>query len=491
MSSQKKALPTLSGSRTRVRKRNIKQVIDPEKFKENLDELLSTCDTVQDVFAVITNDSNDINYKQYYEQLLDRLIAGDIGICLGRVDARKPVNKLSFLGSYENSLTSELDEWKSQLETYIKTRPFFCDILNELFTKTFSGLEIVPQHINGLVHIAAWAVSRKLVKYSSPRVRDDIFLLNITRISSLVDSGVAAYVLVTFCREYLSIVNSEDETWKLVCESSIAAKLEEFFPRICHLDFPKCLEAASENENQYGIAKDFTYDMKWLSVRYVSAATELAITEHEHEITNIIVRSRRNDIEEEDTSSENSNFDDEECSGEEEIESEIGGDEKMKEDKFTEVCSTINSYISQISQSQHANVKIETSDIVQLLWRAIILSANLRNQAPEIVAYIKKWSVLIVPIVHDDLKLEATLMSSIQETCYENAKLLPVFKDIIVAMMQLKAINPDVVIAWYKNGQTGSGRMYFNGQMSSLVELLDQAEDDYYDYDYSYDEEEN
>ena len=73
----KQALPTLTGSRLKTRKRDEKEKYDPKSFRDEiLIGLRDTGNNFEDKLKFLDTKGNQLDYRQYADTLFDILIAG-------------------------------------------------------------------------------------------------------------------------------------------------------------------------------------------------------------------------------------------------------------------------------------------------------------------------------------------------------------------------------------------------------------------------------
>ena len=73
----KHALPTLTGSRLKTRKRDEKEKYDPKSFRDEiLIGLRDTGNNFEDKLKFLDTKGNQLDYRQYADTLFDILIAG-------------------------------------------------------------------------------------------------------------------------------------------------------------------------------------------------------------------------------------------------------------------------------------------------------------------------------------------------------------------------------------------------------------------------------
>ena len=102
--STKQALPTLTGSRLKTRKRDEKEKYDPKSFRDEiLIGLQETGKNLEDKLKFLDTRGNQLDYRQYADTLFDVLIAGGMLLpgkfligCLYRSTGHVYTNSLTF-----------------------------------------------------------------------------------------------------------------------------------------------------------------------------------------------------------------------------------------------------------------------------------------------------------------------------------------------------------------------------------------------------------
>lgn len=73
------------------------------------------------------------------------------------------------------------------------------------------------------------------------------------------------------------------------------------------------------------------------------------------------------------------------------------------------------------------------------------------------MAQVKQWGKLLGAFC-TTAKLETDLMYKIQIHCYEDAKLMKLFPDIIRALYEQDVLAEDTILKWFKKGTNPKGR---------------------------------
>eukprot|EP00730_Choanoeca_flexa_P014493 TRINITY_DN6359_c0_g1_i1.p1 TRINITY_DN6359_c0_g1~~TRINITY_DN6359_c0_g1_i1.p1 ORF type:complete len:411 (+),score=133.98 TRINITY_DN6359_c0_g1_i1:25-1257(+) len=72
----KEQKPQLAGVRTKAKKRDVKVKFDPTNFRDELVDNINGCENVQEVTEYLETAGNNLDYRRYYEQFFDILVAG-------------------------------------------------------------------------------------------------------------------------------------------------------------------------------------------------------------------------------------------------------------------------------------------------------------------------------------------------------------------------------------------------------------------------------
>ncbi len=75
-------------------------------------------------------------------------------------------------------------------------------------------------------------------------------------------------------------------------------------------------------------------------------------------------------------------------------------------------------------------------------------------------------------------KLELQLLVTVQVQCYEDSRLLKVFKDIVRLLYDLDVVQEDTIKYWYSKGSAVKGRNVFLKDLEPFIKWLDEAEEE-------------
>eukprot|EP00850_Spirogloea_muscicola_P007180 SM000035S13160 [mRNA] locus=s35:797997:800974:- [translate_table: standard] len=121
-------------------------------------------------------------------------------------------------------------------------------------------------------------------------------------------------------------------------------------------------------------------------------------------------------------------------------------------------------------------------DIVRILWDAIMDAVQWsgKNQQQNINAalrQVKNWGK-VIGVIATTTKLEMELMYKVQIQCYEDAKLMKLFPEIVRTLYELDVLAEDTVLLWYRKGTNPKGRQVFVKSLEPFVNWLEQAEEE-------------
>ncbi|XAR48356.1 hypothetical protein NMG60_11031163 [Bertholletia excelsa] len=164
---------------------------------------------------------------------------------------------------------------------------------------------------------------------------------------------------------------------------------------------------------------------------------------------------------------------------------------KIFEVKLEEMRSALTTQISEetdISEvietvKQHAkDAKLPDIEIVRILWDAIMEAVqwsgkNQQQNANAAMHQVKTWAKLLNTFCTSG-KLQLELMYKIQVQCYEDAKLMKLFPDIVRSLYDQDVLAEDTILHWFRKGTNPRGRQTFVKSLEAFVTWLDEAEEE-------------
>eukprot|EP00898_Chlorokybus_atmophyticus_P005564 jgi/Chlat1/6008/Chrsp4S06320 len=90
---------------------------------------------------------------------------------------------------------------------------------------------------------------------------------------------------------------------------------------------------------------------------------------------------------------------------------------------------------------------------------------------------VKAWGGLFGPYCTTG-KLEMDLLYKLQMYCYEDAKLMKLFPDIIRLLYDMEVLSEDSISLWYRKGSNPKGRQVFVKALEPFIKWLEDAEEE-------------
>lgn len=92
---------------------------------------------------------------------------------------------------------------------------------------------------------------------------------------------------------------------------------------------------------------------------------------------------------------------------------------------------------------------------VMRVWKSVVRAGSLSSI--DWIVQVKQWGKLL-GVFCTTARLEMDLMNKIQIHCYEDAKLMKLFPEIIRALYDQDVLAEDTVLNWFKKGSNSKGR---------------------------------
>nr|PNR31878.1 hypothetical protein PHYPA_026001 [Physcomitrium patens] len=121
-------------------------------------------------------------------------------------------------------------------------------------------------------------------------------------------------------------------------------------------------------------------------------------------------------------------------------------------------------------------------DVVRTIWDAIMDAVqwsgkNQQQNSNLALRQVKQWGKLLGAFC-TTARLEMDLMYNIQIHCYEDAKLMKLFPDIIRALYNQDVLAEDTILKWFKKGTNPKSRQTFVKGLEPFVKWLEEAEEE-------------
>ncbi|PKA66138.1 Eukaryotic translation initiation factor 5 [Apostasia shenzhenica] len=140
------------------------------------------------------------------------------------------------------------------------------------------------------------------------------------------------------------------------------------------------------------------------------------------------------------------------------------------------------------------NVKLQVKDaiipdveVVRMLWDVLMDAVqwsgkNQQQNANAALRQVKTWAELLNAFCTSG-KLELELMYKVQIQCYEDAKLMKLFPEIIRSLYEQDVLAEDTILLWFRKGSNPKGRSMYARQtfvksLEPFVKWLEEAEEE-------------
>jgi len=419
--SQKAELPSLTGHRTKTRKRDEKKVYDPTGFRDSVIEGLeqSNKKTAEDEPADLDAISkwldvagNKLDYRRYGEALLEILIAGGLLAPGGSIQQDGEEGKACSTRAciFQDAVDlPRIKAWDNVIIKLMRRYKYLEKMLSEEMKKILVYLRgFTEEHRNRLAQITAvWCCSGLIVPNTV------IVVIN--------EHQVKDSIALNFMIEVLNVVKTEkgsSSVLNLLKKSGMDSMLTELFPTN-----KRGNEGMKAHFIQAGLPEIVTY---LSSIENAGAKKELQ-------------RSLRNNI----------------------------ADGQSSKEIIPELRESVRKH------------GLSEADSVAMIWGAVMSAVEwnkkedlLQEQA---LKHLKEY-IQLFKVFTTEAKSEMVLCNKIQEFCYDNQTFLRAFSKIILLLYKTEVLSEEVVLKWYKDGHVPKGWTVFMDQMKKFVEWLEQAE---------------
>lgn len=143
--------------------------------------------------------------------------------------------------------------------------------------------------------------------------------------------------------------------------------------------------------------------------------------------------------------------------------------------------SDIDDVIENVKQ-RHKESNLPDIEIVRLLWDALMDSVqwsgkNQQQNANLALRQVKAWAKLLNTFCTSG-KLELELIYKVQIQCYEDAKLMKLFPEIVRSLYDMDVLAEDTILLWFRKGSNPKGRQTFVKSLEPFVKWLEEAEEE-------------
>ncbi|KAH7290990.1 hypothetical protein KP509_30G071800 [Ceratopteris richardii] len=301
------------------------------------------------------------------------------------------------------------------IQKIIRRRPFMIKSLENVMQRLLQSLELYGQIDRlKLAIFTALTFSQKL----SGLPPENIFSVLLK--DSLVAKGTVLGFITDCFNEYL-VENSFDDLIALLKRAKIEDRLLEFFPMQ-----KRTMECFSEHFSKAGLIPLVEYNEK--------------------KVFDVKLKELRNYL----------------------------ADQFSEDVNMDELMESLKQRCKEAS--------LPDAEVVRTVWEALMdaIQWSGKNQQQNVnlaLRQVKTWGALLGSFTNTG-KLELELIYTIQTYCYEDAKLMKLFPEIIRALYEKDVLAEDTILFWFKKGSNPKGRQIFVKGLEPFVKWLEEAEEE-------------
>ncbi|MQL78669.1 hypothetical protein Taro_011092 [Colocasia esculenta] len=281
------------------------------------------------------------------------------------------------------------------IQKILRRRPFLIKNLENVMRRFLQSLELFEQNERKKLAIfTALTFSQKLSGLPPETVFQSLLKDN------LVAKGLVLSFITEFFREYL-VDNSLDDLISLLKKGKVEDNLLDIFPSA-----KRTIEAFSEHFTKEGLVALVQYNEK--------KVFDVKLKEMKSALMTLI----------------------------------------SEETEISEVIETVK------QRTKDAN--LPEIEVVRLLWDTIMDAVqwsgkNQQQNANSALRQVKTWAELLNTFCTNG-KLELELMYKVQVQCYEDAKLMKLFPEIVRSLYDQDVLAEDTILLWFSKGANPKGR---------------------------------
>ncbi|KAB5529773.1 hypothetical protein DKX38_019854 [Salix brachista] len=421
-----KERPTLGGTRIKTRKRNIAAPLDPAAFADAVVQIY--LDNAGDLELVAKSiESSDLNFSRYGDTFFEASTPFIINLLLSK--------GVVFTGGRTQPGTTKPDEGERHpysiidceptrevilpsviyIQKILRRRPFLIKNLENVMRRFLQSLELFEENESKKLAIfTALAFSQKLSGLPPETVFQPLLKDN------LVSKGIVLSFITDFFKVYL-VDNSLDDLISILKRGKMEENLLEFFPSA-----KRSSEGFSEHFTKEGLIPLVEYNEKKIF--------EVKLKEMKSALTTQIA----------------------------------------EEVDITEVIDTVKQRVK--------DAKLPDIEIVRILWDILMDAVqwsgkNQQQNANLALRQVKTWAQLLNTFCTNG-KLELELVYKVQMQCYEDAKLMKIFPEIVRSLYYQDVLAEDTILHWFRKGTNPKGRQAFVKALEPFVNWLEEAEEE-------------
>ncbi|KAL5167174.1 Basic leucine zipper and W2 domain-containing protein 2 [Glycine soja] len=450
-----KERPTLGGTRIKTRKRNIAAPLDPAAFSDAVVQIY--LDNAGDLELIAKSiESSDLNFSRYVPWVFNELFGNQFWIVIIENWMHNSwyycIHSLvvAFTGGRTQPGTTKPDEGDRHpysiiecepkrevilpsviyIQKILRRRPFLIKNLENVMRKFLQSLELFEENERKKLAIfTALAFSQKLSGLPPETVFQPLLKDN------LVAKGLVLSFMTDFFKEYL-IDNSLDDLISILKRGKVEEDLLDIFPPT-----KRSIEAFSEHFTPLDIASSNSFvDLN------IKEGLVALVEYNEKKIFEVKLKEMKSSLTAQIT----------------------------EEADTSEVIETVKLRVR--------DAKLPEIEVVRILWDVLMDAVqwsgkNQQQNANAALRQVKTWAELLNTFCTSG-KLELELMYKVQMQCYEDAKLMKLFPEIIRSLYDQDVLAEDTILHWFRKGTNSKGRQTFVKALEPFVNWLEEAEEE-------------
>jgi len=419
--SQKAELPSLTGHRTKTRKRDEKKIYDPTGFRDSIIEGLNSARTGLDgvetagtdldaVSKFLDGAGNKLDYRRYGEALLEILLAGGLLAPGGSIqqdgDVQVQTQACVFLDATD---MDRIRLWDQVFIKLMRRYKYLEKMLTEEMKKILVYLRGFSEEARDrLAWITAlWVVSGLIVPNTLPvvinehQVKDEVALNFMLEVFAKVKQEKGATTVIN-----------------LLKKSGLESQLDQLFPTN---------KRTEENIKNKFVSRDLNEIVTYRAGQVNAGAKK------------DVQRSIRDSI----------------------------NDERP-----------IKEIISELRDAVQKNGLVEQETVV-MIWTSVMSNVEWNKKEDLVAEQSLKHLKIYIPLFSAftaSAKSEMVLLNKVQEYCYDNQNFLKNFNKIVLLFYKTEVVSEEVILKWYKDSHSPKGWSVFMSQMKKFIDWLEQAE---------------
>ncbi|KAF9661378.1 hypothetical protein SADUNF_Sadunf19G0062600 [Salix dunnii] len=433
---------SFNGTRIKTRKRNIAAPLDPAAFADAVVQIY--LDNAGDLELVAKSiESADLNFSRYGDTFFEASssfiiykvqIVNIISLECSRIEGSISL-VVVFTGGRTQPGTTKPDEGERHpysiidceptreiilpsviyTQKILRRKPFLIKNLENVMRRFLQSLELFEENERKKLAIfTALAFSQKLSGLPPETVFQPLLKDN------LVAKGIVLSFITDFFKEYL-VDNSLDDLISILKRGKMEENLMDFFPSA-----KRSAEGFSEHFSKEGLIPLVEYNEKKIF--------EVKLKEMKSALTTQIA----------------------------------------EEADMSEVIDTVKQRVK--------DAKLPDIEIVRILWDVLMDAVqwsgkNQQQNANSALRQVKTWAELLNTFCING-KLELELMYKVQMQCYEDAKLMKLFPEIVRSLYDQDVLAEDTILHWFRKGTNPKGRQTFVKALEPFVNWLEEAEEE-------------